>query len=103
MIEDLTQDERRLAQLMSELSGRCYSAGWMAGLEYVLWDAVRSGPRAYGQSSITQEDIDQLVQSSDKTKSWIVFDDKLEETSIPLDKWKLKFAEDTEKNPALLH
>jgi hypothetical protein len=103
MINDLTQDERQLAELMSELSQRCYSASWMKDLEYVLWDAVVSGPRDYGHSTITREDINKLVQTSDKVNSWILFDDELEEIPVPLDKWKVKFTEDTTQDPDRLH
>lgn len=103
MINDLNQDERQLAEFMSELSERCYSAGWMEDLEYVLWDAVVSGPRDYGHGTITRDDINKLVQTSDKVNSWILFDNELEEISVPLDKWKVKFAVDTRQNPDRLH
>lgn len=103
MINDLTQDERQLAEFMSELSERCYSAEWMQDLEYVLWDAVVSGPRDYGHGTITIEDINKLIQISDKIKSWILFDDELEEISVLLDKWKIKFAVDISQNPDRLH
>ncbi|MGC3945776.1 MAG: hypothetical protein QM762_14845 [Chryseolinea sp.] len=88
---------------MSELSEKCYSAGWMTDLEYVLWDAVESGPRAYGHGTINEDDIFQLIEKSEKTRSWIVFDDVREETAIPLDRWRLKFADDTTRNKRLLH
>ncbi|PZR38946.1 MAG: hypothetical protein DI538_08220 [Azospira oryzae] len=103
MLHDLTQDERRLAELMSDISARCYGAGWMSGLEYVLWDAVVCGPRNYGQGEITGDDLNRLIQVSDKTNSWILFDHELEEVSIPLDEWKIKFAEETTQNPDRLY
>jgi len=103
MINDLTQGEKELAELMSELSEKCYSAGWMKDLEYVLWDAVVSGPRDYGHGTITKDDINKLIQTSDKVKSWILFDDELEEISVPLDKWKVKFKIDITQNSDRLH
>ncbi|HEY5916319.1 MAG TPA: hypothetical protein VIU13_02925 [Chryseolinea sp.] len=87
---------------MSAISEKCYSAGWMGDSEYVLWDAVISGPRSFGCGKITQEDIDKLIGISNKTKTWIVFDDELEETAIPVDKWRKQFTEDTLKNPGKL-
>jgi hypothetical protein len=103
MINDLNQDERQLAEFMSELSERCYCAGWMMDLEYVLWDAVMTGPRNFGHGTITREDISKLIQLSDKINSWICFDDELEEVSIPFDKWKVKFTIDTIQRPDRLH
>jgi hypothetical protein len=102
MIHDLTEDERGLAELMSEISEKCYSAGWLEDLEYVLWDAVISGPRDFGHGKITQEEIDELSRISSMTKTWIVFDDEREETAIPLDKWRKQFTEDISKNPGKL-
>lgn len=67
---ELTQQEKQLATLMSEISKKCYSAGWMQDTEYVLWDGITSGPRDFGHDHITQE-----------------------ETSIPLDIWKQLFKE----------
>ena len=103
MINDLTQDERQLAEFMSELSEKCYSAGWMMDLEYVLWDAVMTGPRNYGHGTITKDDISKLIQVSGKINSWICFDDEQDEISIPMDKWKEKFIKDTTLNPDRLH
>ena len=103
MINDLTKDERLLAELMSDLSEKCYSAGWMIDLEYVLWDAVISGSRDYGHGTISRDDIEKLIQTSNKVNAWIMFDDKLEEISVPLDIWKVKFIVNTTNVPARLH
>jgi hypothetical protein len=75
----------------------------MKDLEYVLWDAVVSGPRDYGHGTITKDDINRLIHTSEEVNSWILFDDELEETAIPLDKWKVKFIVDTTQNPDRLH
>jgi hypothetical protein len=103
MIQDLTPDERRLADLMSEISEKCYSAGWMENIEYVLWDALTSGPRNFGHDTITQDDIDQLLKISGTAKSWIVFDDERDETPIPLNKWQQQFKERVSQNPDILY
>ena len=91
MLQDLTQPQRQLANLMSDISERCYNAAWMANLEYVLWSAVLSGPTKYGHDVISQHDINQLMQLSEKANAWIVFHEDHEETSFPLEKWKEKF------------
>jgi hypothetical protein len=41
MLADLSPDQRRLADYMSELSESAYCAGWMEGLEFALWEAVQ--------------------------------------------------------------
>jgi hypothetical protein len=102
MIKDLTEDERRLAGFMSEISEKCYSAGWMVDTEYVLWEAIISGPREFGHGKITKEEIEELNKLLNKTKTWIVFDDMKEEMAIPLDKWRTRFTEDISKDPGKL-
>jgi hypothetical protein len=99
MLRDLTPDEKHLADLMSDISEKCCCAGWMLNLEYVLWNAVITGPCEYGHGTITSRDIDELVRASEKLKSWIVFDDELEEIAVPLDKWRIKFADDIKEHP----
>lgn len=91
MIKELTEDEQQLANLMSEISERCYAAGWMSGLEFVLWDALTTGPRSYGHDKITTEQIEHLRKLSNRTGTWIVYDDNKEEIAVPLQEWKMRF------------
>ena len=42
MINDLTPTQRDLAELTSDISENAWRAGWMQGLEYELWTAVKS-------------------------------------------------------------
>lgn len=102
MINDLTSDQKHLAAFMSEISERCYFAGWMINLEYVLWDVLESGQRKFGQGIITTEDVTQLKALSDKSESWICFHPEHEETALTLNAWRQKFNEDVKKNPLLL-
>ena len=102
MKTDLTEIERRLANLMSDISEKCYSAGWATNTEYVLWDAIISGPRDFGQDKITMEEIDELKKLSNRTGTWIVFDDNMEEVAIPLDKWRKRFSQDVSNDPSIL-
>lgn len=91
MLNDLTKEQRKLADFMSHLSEKCYSAGWMEGLEYVLWDALSTGQRKYGQSIISKQEIDQLVELSKDCNCWIYYDDTKEESAIDLTSWTQKF------------
>jgi|SRR5687768_4808343 hypothetical protein len=102
MTKDLTEDEKLLAAYMSDISERCYDAGWMENVEYALWEAIVSGPRNFGRGIITQSDIDQLTKLSNKVNSWIVFDNDMGEIAMPLDKWKTKFLTDVKRKPNIL-
>jgi hypothetical protein len=83
----LKSKEKQLADYMSDLSERSYCAGWMMGLEYVLWNAVVAGPRKYGFMEITGEHIAKLKALSDSCGGWIIFDDEKGETFVPLNEW----------------
>ena len=62
---------RILAIVMSEISERAYAAGWMAGLEYDLWQIVAQGkPTWYGQTAIRQEDIAMLRWLYERADGW---------------------------------
>ncbi len=97
MYKDLSENQRLLADLMSNISERCYYSGWQAGLEYVLWTALLNGPTNYGHDFITQDDIDSLRKLSNQSNCWIIFDEKLEETAIDLSVWKNKYKFETIK------
>ena len=102
MIYDLTPDQIQLENLMSDISEKCYSAGWETNLEFVLWDAVINGERKYGHDIITIDDIDLLKKLSTACSSWIHFDDQTEETAIDLDKWRQMFYKAINDNPSLV-
>jgi hypothetical protein len=102
MTKDLSPDQSRLENLMSEISERCYSAGWMQDLEYILWDAVINGQRKYGHGTITKFDIDELKKLSTTCNSWIYMDDITEETATNLDAWSMMFNKAVKDNPGLL-
>lgn len=103
MLENLTIKQELLARLISDISERCYCASWMSNLEYVLWDITIKGERQCGLDMVTQHDIDTLKLLSEETNSWIIFDDKLDETAMAISDWKIKFNQDTNDNPDLLN
>lgn len=102
MLHDLTAKQRSLAALMSDLSGRCYSARWLQNLEFILWDVIKNGQRNFGHGVINQTDIDNLIELSKQCGCWIYFDDEKEETSIGLNDWKQKFDETISKDPNII-
>lgn len=84
---------------MTELSERAYSAGWMQGLEYALWQAVTSGPRTYGRSFIGEVEIERLKELSRRCGGWIYFDDQTEETWIAEKDWEKMFESSKSRYP----
>src|SRR5690606_1757875 len=102
MFSDLTDKQLALADFMSSLSEKCYCAGWMQDLEFVLWDAVLNGERKYGQDLISQNDIEKLKKLSKNANCWIYFDDLNEESPIDILSWEKLFDQTISENPKIL-
>ena len=75
---------------MSEISEECYCAGWMSGLEDVLWGAVLNLPNDFqwGQDTISAERIARIRDASEWLGEWIIYQGVHGETAVPLDEWK---------------
>lgn len=93
MLSSLTPKQRELANVMSNISEKCYSAGWIDNLEFILWKALINGEQKIGHGIISNEDINRLMQLSRDCDCWIYFDDTEEETAIDLITWKRRFEE----------
>jgi hypothetical protein len=91
MINDLTAPQRELHDLMSSMSEQAWSAGWMHGLEYELWKAVKSPPYKVGRLQLTSTQCDRLTQLSEKCEGWIAFDDEHEEAFVPHAQWRMRY------------
>ena len=102
MLNALTSGQRQLADFMSDISEKCYYAGWLENLEYVLWDAIINGQRKFGHGIISQQDIDKLEQLSKDCNCWIYYNDITEETAIDLLLWRQKFDNDVIQNPKII-
>ena len=73
-----------LRMLMSEISEERWCAGWLVGLEYILWEAV-TGKR---KDVCSAEAIEQLKYLSEKSGGWIVWDEQaLDEKFVPMAEW----------------
>jgi hypothetical protein len=92
MLRDLTPAQRQLADYMSDLSEDAYCAGWMAGLEYALWEALLGARTGYGMLELSDEQRARLRQLSDDCAGWIVFDERAEETWLAMPDWAQQFA-----------
>jgi hypothetical protein len=84
-----------LAQLMSDISERCYYAGWEHGTEHVLWAALRDGPRQWGVDAIRAEDLSLLQQLSEQCGGWIAYSEAGAKF-VPLSEWHARKGATTE-------
>src|SRR5688572_4869157 len=92
MYTDLTAQQRELADYMSSLSEDAYCAGWMAGLEYALWEAVLGIRSEYGFLDFDKKHRSRLHRLSDLCSGWIVFDDETGESWISRAEWERRFS-----------
>jgi hypothetical protein len=72
---EFTDDERRLYELMSEISEDCWCAGWMHGNEFSLWEAISTGNLRYGMGEMDRDLLAQVAALSVKTGKWIIWRD----------------------------
>lgn len=83
----LDSKQGALAARMSGISEDAYCAGWMQDLEHSLWRAVVEGPRRYGRSDLTEQDVAELRRLSADCAGWIAWDPELGETWLPMAAW----------------
>jgi hypothetical protein len=83
-----------LTRLMSDISEDRWCAGWLGGLEYMLWDAVVGRRKAVCSS----EEIEQLKYLSEKCRGWIIWDDQAKgEKFVPIEDWLRLYEADRHK------
>lgn len=69
--ENATSEQIELYKLMSEISERCWCAGWCIGIEVELWDAVFVRHNmGVGISWVTNVEVDRLSELSKKLGGW---------------------------------
>jgi len=109
--QDLTADERALAQAMSDVSEGCFYAGWLGELEYSLWDLATNGAAAaslnpaaskFAWGHCGADELEALLATAidlaQQCKRWIVWDgdmatDALTKVrAVDLDDWLVMFA-----------
>jgi hypothetical protein len=90
----------RLKELMSGLSERCWSAGWLIGCEHSLWAFSQHGPGSWGQNEVTEADVERLRDLSAACDGWWYWPDDscdlpisaVSPVFIALAEWKKKVA-----------
>lgn len=83
----LTPKQREMYDLMSEISEDCWCAGWMMGLEYAIWGAMRDGDLSYGMNSMEPETLEKVRALFNELGGWIVWKDDLTDDGMPIDDW----------------
>ena len=91
MFHDLTTDQQAHTLAMGEISEASYSAGWMLGLEYALWQLLETGKSAQGRYHLSEEERQKLRVLSERCGGWIAFDDQKGETFVPFSDWRSMF------------
>ena len=94
MLEDLTPEQRALAELMEELSEEAFCATWMSSLEVALWEMVLGRRRRFGRLEISAEQLDRLRALAAACGGWIVYDMQRGETFVLRAEWERRFSDE---------
>jgi hypothetical protein len=79
----------QLADLMSDISERCWAAGWMSDLEYALWGIVTGKrDRHYGMGEVQDYEIARLQDLSDTAGGWIIWDQQDGRRFVTITEWR---------------
>ena len=85
----LTEKQQELYDLMSYISEEHWCAGWMNGLEFDLWERIKSDdPLPYGLGQIDPELLKKLRELSEETGGWIYMDELGDEHFIAMEEWE---------------
>lgn len=84
----MTEKQRALADYMIRLSEEAYSASWMDGLEYKLWEALEGRINKFGRLQFNHEILEELKKLSDSANGWITYDNEEEEKFVPFTEWE---------------
>jgi hypothetical protein len=94
-LNTLTEDEIKdfMTQLASDISERCYCAGWMDSTEYTLWKAVEAGSSMrWGMGEISKAEAAILQLLAERLGMW--FDPRPNaETEYPCGEYFMPLAE----------
>lgn len=102
LYDGMDEDEKALCALMSDISEKCWCAGWLDGTEYILWGMLNMFHNLtlthdslhWGQDSVDIVELVKLSHYSHITKKWIVWSD-LGNVAVDIPQWELIYAEAT--------
>lgn len=84
---------RALVGMISEISERCYCAGWNGDIEYHLWRMLEdtTAPRQYGLDEVWRWELRDLREISAEIGGWIYYRDDQTVPGLPCAKWGPRF------------
>ena len=82
--EYFNEKQKRMIEIMEEISEECYCATWMQGVEMSAYIAMKTGSTDYGQSVISRELIEELEALSMELQSWPFMDVNYDIAFIPI-------------------
>ena len=91
--------QRELYEVMSDISEGCYCAGWMMGLEFVLWSALQDGDRRYGMGEMDAKQLEKCRELAKELDGWIVWVDDATDLNLPAEEWGPRFVSMSEWLP----
>ncbi len=81
-----------LCDAMSEISERCWCAGWMLNVEFFLWAMLEGAPRDYGLVVVPEEALENLRRLSERAGGWCRWNDEhRDESFVAIDAWRVAF------------
>jgi hypothetical protein len=90
----LTPDAHRLRDLISDISERCYYAGWMTDTEFHVWRLSTTGG-TWGVSSAEElrDQLAELMRLATQLDRWIVRteSEKSNNEAVSLAEWKWRY------------
>jgi hypothetical protein len=92
--DELHQYRRQeLRNLMRYISEDCYCAGWLNGLEYILWEMVSdsTASREFGMGEVEESAIARLRELSQQVGGWWRWHDDNDERDLPSEEWGERF------------
>lgn len=76
-----------LCDLMSDISERYWCAGWLNGLEYRLWEALKNQDMTDECFSLKGYEVVELRRLHEKCGGWWVYDNEIGEKFVTTEEW----------------
>ena len=76
-----------LSGYMSDISEEQWCAGWLIGLEYILWEWLHQGT-----DHLTEEEIEVLSHLAEKAGGWIMWsEEERGMVFVPMSEWLILY------------
>ncbi len=99
----LSPRQNHLRDLLSEVSERCYHAGWLFETEYEVWRLLEE-PRGWGHCAPADLEgiLGEIRAVSSELGEWIVWSDsdRCDNEAIDIVSWRERYAQWRSANPA---